>query len=394
MKALSRRDFLKLTASSTAAVLSAPIPRPATFGPEPIFSWDRFPVYLHFGKSAALLTDEEVKFVAKTCDFVCLEKGHGKDRLGSTEKGIAFDTKRLKAVNPNIKILFYWNTFLNYPVYDACKTVKQHPEWLFRDKRDRPIYKEGTLEQYNLLNPEFRRWWASIAGKAVTEYGCDGIFMDAVNQAKRTVWMNRGWGKGAERLLTEAVIDMMQRASREMGPNALLLYNGLRSSDQTGQTTGAEYLPYAHGAKVEHFTAFDSKSPESISADIDAISKAAQSGKIVIVKGWPDPDFTWQNKEKMKLSPAKLAAEAREKIAFSLACFLIAARENCYFSYSWGYRERHGSLLDYPQLKNPPGRPKTNAKKNGFVYTRSFKNVDVWVDLPKRKANIQWRYDT
>ena len=393
MEVLSRRDFLKLTASS-AAVLSVPVLRPAPFSPRPFFSWNRFPVYLHFGKSAGALTDEEVEFVARACDFVCLEKGHGKDRFGSTEKGIAFDARRLKAANPNIKVLFYWNAFLNYPIYDACQTVKRHPEWLFRDSGGEAIYKEGRLEQYNLLNGEFRRWWASMAGKAVREYGCDGIFMDAVNQAKRPVWMNRGWGKGSEHLLTEAVIDMMERANREMGADALLIYNGLRSSDQTGQTTGGEYLPYADGAKVEHFTAFASKAPKSISADIDAISEAARSGKIVIVKGWPDPDFTWLNKEKMRLGPAKLAAEAREKIVFSLACFLIAARENCYFCYSWGYRELHGSLLAYPQLQIPPGRPKGDAEKTGLVYTRSFENVDVWVDLARRKANIQWRHDT
>ena len=82
-----------------------------------------------------------------------------------------------------MKVLFYWNAFLNYPLYDACQTIAKHPQWIFRDKKGEPIYKVGTLEQYNLPNPEFQRWWATIARKGVTEYGCDGIFMDAVNQA-------------------------------------------------------------------------------------------------------------------------------------------------------------------------------------------------------------------
>lgn len=358
---------------------------------KPHFSWDTVPVYIHFGKSSGPLSNIELKFVAQVSDFVCLEKGHGTGRSGSTEKGIALDAKRLKSLNPRMKVLFYWNTFLNYPLYDACQTVAQHSEWIFRDNKGRPIYKIGTLEQYNLLNPEFREWWAEIAGKAVTEYGCDGIFMDAVNQAKRPIWMKRGWGQGNEALLTQAVIDMMRLADKEMGEDALLVYNGLRSVDPAGTTTGQEYLPHASGVMVEHFTAFHSRSKESIAADIEAITGAASMGKIIVVKGWPDPTFNWTNKEKMRIPSAKLSEEARRKIVFSLACFLIAAQKHCYFSYSWGWREQHGSLVDYPEFRKPLGKPKGQAKKEGWVYTRSYEHASVWVDLADIKAKIDWK---
>jgi len=356
----------------------------------PHFSWDTVPVYIHFGKSSGPLSESELKFVAQASDLVCLEKGHGRGRFGSTEEGIACDAKRLKALNPRMKVLFYWNTFLNYPLYDACREVDDHPEWIFRDKKGQPIYKTGTLEQYNLLNSEFRRWWAAIAEKAVTEYGCDGIFMDAVNQAKRPIWMKRGWGEGNEALLTQAVADMMQLANRRMGEDALLVYNGIRSLDPTGNTTGTEYLPHASGVTVEHFTAFHSQSKESIAADIKAIGRAARMGKTVVVKGWPDPTFNWTNKEKMRIPSNVLADEARKKIIFSLACFLIAAQENCYFSYSWGWREQHGSLVDYAEFHKPLGKPKGRAKKED-LYTRSYEHASVWVDLAERRARIDWK---
>jgi hypothetical protein len=357
----------------------------------PHFSWDTVPVYIHFGKSTGPLSDTELRFVAQISDFVCLEKGHGRGRSGSTEKGIAFDARRLKQLNPRMKVLFYWNTFLNYPLYDACKIVARHPQWIFRNKKGEPIYKVGTLEQYNLLNPEFRRWWASIAGKAVTEYGCDGIFMDAVDQAKRPIWMKRGWGEGNEHMLTRAVVDMMRLANRQMGEDAFLVYNGIRSLDPAGNTTGTEYLPHARGVMIEHFTAFHSQSKESIEADIKAITSAAGMGKIVVVKGWPDPTFNWANKEKMRIPSNVLADEARKKIIFSLACFLIAAQKNSYFSYSWGWREQHGSLVDYPEFHKPLGKPKGRPKKEGWVYTRSYEHASVWVDLAKRRARIDWK---
>jgi hypothetical protein len=184
---------------------------------------------------------------------------------------------------------------------------------------------------------------------------------------------------------------MMRLADKEMGGDALLLYNGIRSMDPTGTTSGAEYLPHAGGAMIEHFTAFRSRSKESIAADIEAIISAANMGKIVVVKGWPDPTFNWTNTEKMRMPPSVLADEARKKIIFSLACFLIAARENCYFSYSWGWRQQHGSLVDYPEFHKPLGKPKSRAKKEGWVYTRSYEHAYVRVSLADRTAKINWR---
>lgn len=100
----------------------------------PPCSWDTVPVYIHFGKTSGPLSAKELRFVAKNSTFVCFEKGHAKAKLGSTEKGIEHDAKRLKELNPDIKVLFYWNSFLNYQLYDACAEFGKHPEWVFRDK--------------------------------------------------------------------------------------------------------------------------------------------------------------------------------------------------------------------------------------------------------------------
>ncbi len=359
-------------------------------GGRPVFSWDTVPVYIHVGKSSGPLTEQELRFIARTSNFVCFEKGHAMRRFGATEKGIAHDAKRLKVLNRKVKVLLYWNGFLNYPLYDACKEFRKHPGWVFRDKQGKPLYKVRTLEQYNVLNADFRQWWASIAGRAVSEYGCDGIFMDALLQPTSPKWISRGWGRGNEPLVTKALIDMMQRARKKMGRDAILLYNGLRSSDRGGGMRGQEFLPQADGAMVEHFGAFQSRKRESIARDIEAIVRAGQAGKIVVVKGWPDPEFNWLNKTKMKQPPGQLAKEARDKLKFSLACFLVAAQKYSYFCYSWGYRERDGSLVDYGEFHKPLGTPKGDAARSGWIYTRSFEHADVRVDLSKRTARIEW----
>ncbi len=356
----------------------------------PEFSWDTVPLCIHFGKTPAVMTDAEVKFVASRSPIVCLEKSHARQQLGSTEKGIAHDAKRLKAANPKIKVLFYWNSFINYKMYDACAEIKKHPDWIFRDADGKRLLKKERLELYNLLDPKFRAWWAQMATKAVKEYNCDGIFVDAMLQPFGGTWLRKGWGIKNASKVRAALEDMLTRAKTNMGKDSILLYNGIRSV-KGRETKGAEYLPKADGVMVEHFTAFHSATPEAIARDIAAIQKAGRAGKIVIVKGWPSTGLKWLDGEAMKRPPASLAKEARQNITFSLACYLVAAERYSYFCYSWGYRENNGSFVDYPEFSKPLGAPKAPAVKTGNVYTRSFAHAEVRVDIAKRAATIQWK---
>jgi len=354
----------------------------------PNFSWDTVPVYLHFGKKKRTLNKQELEFVAKTSNFIGLEKMHGIGSKGSTESGTAFDIRRLKRLNPDLKALFYWNSFLDYGKYEAQEEFLKHPDWLFTANDGSPILKKDYLRQYNILNPEFRTWWASIAKKAVTDYHCDGIFMDAVLQPQRAQWLRNGWGMDAAPKLTEAMQDMMTQAKQEMGEQGLLVYNGYRSQDNKDEYLGLEYLPFADGTNLEHLAVFNSQSKESITEDILNLSDAGKAGKIVIVKGWPGPDFNWTNGAKMREPAEKLKQEAIDNMDFPLACFLIAAQEHSYFCYSWGYREEHGSLVDYPQFHYPLGKPLGDFTRNGWEFSREFEHLSVKVNVETQEAEI------
>ena len=62
------------------------ISKAAEVAGRPPFSWDTVPIYIHVGKADGF-SNEEIARVADRSDFVCLEKGHGASRHGSTEKG-------------------------------------------------------------------------------------------------------------------------------------------------------------------------------------------------------------------------------------------------------------------------------------------------------------------
>ncbi len=273
-------------------------------------------------------------------------------------------------------------------MYDSCAEIKKHPEWLMRDKAGKLILKKGRLELYNLLDPKFREWWASMATKAVKQYNCDGIFVDAMPQPYG--YMRKGWPGATARKVLAAQKDMLSRAKANMGPNSILLANGIRTV-KGRETKGLEYLPKCDGLMVEHFTAFHSADTTSIARDIAAIQKAGRAGKIVVVKGWPSTGLKWLDSEAMKRPAASLAKEAKDNITFSLACYLVAAERYSYFCYSWGYRENNGSFVDYREFSKPLGAPSGPATKRGNVYTRSFAHAEVRVDIAKRAATIQWK---
>jgi len=369
----------------------------------PPFTWDTVPVYLHFGSESHCLNEEEVSQIVKITKFISFEKKHGGDDTQFTDEATEQDALKIKKADPQVKVLFYWNSFLAYPFYSQTTDfISKHPEFVFRTPSGMPIYKSDNskLVQYNWLNPDFQSWWSDIAGDAIKKFGCDGIFMDAATQPTRPLWITKGWGKGSEEKLHEAGKNLMKLAKEKMGSRGLLIYNGLGSAKRDGDVSKAEsqkgeiYLDDADGVCFEHFDQFEGADKACILSDWNKIKMASAKGKITIIKCWPDHDFNWLNKELMKKSGEELEKEARSKISYPLACFLIGAQSYSYFCYSWGYQKLQGSLIDYPEYHKKLGNPKGDFKRENpenWVFTRAFEFADVWVDLEKRIAKIDWK---
>ena len=369
----------------------------------PEWSWDSVPVYLHFG-SRTKLTDEQVQTAARLSNFICLEKAHGRltDRK-HPERVIAQDARRLKQANPHAKVLFYWNTLIAWPFtsYNQ-KFAETHPEdWTLRERATGDPLLKATLGrtpvyQFNLLNPQVRSWWAETAGGAVRELGFDGLYMDAISQARSPRLLNNGWGRDKGDELDQAAIDMMQQVRGVMGPEPLLVFNGFRTRngavDEPTQG-GRMFLPFADGVKIEHFDQFASSSKEDMLRYWQLAAQAADEGKLVLYKAWPDHDANFTNAEFMEQSPTELEALARRSITFPLACFLIGARRHSYFCYGWGYEAEEGQLIEYPEYRRRLGPPQGDATRIGksWVFAREFEHAGVRVDLEAREASITWK---
>jgi hypothetical protein len=48
-------------------------------------------------------------------------------------------------------------------------------------------------------------------------------------------------------------------------------------------------------------------------------------------------------------------------------------------------------MKTFSQYENRLGAPKGLAKRDGYIYTRSFEYLDVWLDVKNKKARLDWK---
>jgi len=346
------------------------------------FNWDRVPLNLHFGKRTGDLTDAEIDFIASHSTLIALEKSHGVTPHGSTEAGIADSARRITQRNQEAKVLFYLNAFINWPGYEAFKTYQ--PEWTLRTASGEIVTHPSGTPRPDPSNADFREWWSEVVAHANRTAPLGGVFVDALPQAL-SPGLAKQVGDAKARAIVAGLREMLALTKRKLGPDRLVLVNGLRTSDFH------EILDWEgiDGVMIEHFGAFKTDSPTDIKADLDSIALAVAKGKFVVVKGWPG--FNWLDKEMMQRPYAELLQLARTRLTFPLACFLVAAQPGSHFCYSWGYTDTHGMLDAYAEFDRPLGPPKADAKWVGLTATREFAHASVWVDLTTKQARIEWR---
>jgi hypothetical protein len=348
----------------------------------PDFNWDRVPVNIHFGKRSGDMTDAEIDFVATHSGFVTLEKSHGVETHGSTEKGIAATAARLKQRNPCVKVLFYFNTFVKWPGYDAFKTY--HSEWTLRSADGHAVTHPSGTPRPDPSNGDFREWWSEVVAQAVKSGDLDGVFADALPQS-RSPALAKILGAEKQQAVVDGLRQMLALTKRKLGGDKIVLANGIRAGQHL------DFLDWEgiDGVMIEHFDAYNSKAPEDLKADLDSMALAASKGKFVVLKGWPA--LTETEARVKDRTQAEYLRLARERITFPLACYLIGSQPGCHFCYSWGYREANGGLDAYPEFERPLGTPKADATWKGLTATRDFAYASVRIDLTTKEARIDWK---
>jgi len=376
--AIAKRSVIKKNEQKNFINSDGSLFKPKGFYPK--FSWDTTPRYFMFGDKNQVLKPKQVNFIAERTDFLCIEKSHGFKQLGAAELGAKHEAAALKKINPNMKVLFYFNAAYAWPYTNYNKVftpakINSNPKYksfLIPHPKTGKLANRYGAYCYDVLNPKFRQWWVETVAKGVQESGCDGAFID---QMHGSVDLRKK--KSAE--IEIAMGKMMGELKKKLGSDKILLANN-------AYTPLAKHVfPVSDAIMFENY-ATSKSSKESLLSEWGDMLKNAKAGKISVFR------LGVEGTGRRNLKP-NMPALSKEKLVFSHACYLIGAQPYSYFMYSWGWKLSSGALVDYPEFKKPLGPPKGAYKRispTGWEFTREFEHASVWVNTETRKAKITW----
>ncbi len=382
----SRIPFPKFT------VFFALIVSTASAKPEamPAFSWDTVPRYMHVRKVTAF-TPEEIAHLA-TFPLITFEKTTGAKEFGSTELGTEMAAQAVKKLNPDTKILYYRNILVHYDCYQTDKQLKSITAPFLADHSGNTKLVRNHVPAYDLSNKAVEAWWLKNAQSVCSSPHIDGLFVDGNIKALEKGYLRRQIGEEKKAAVAKAYHRMMAQLPQTLGKDELIIANLIRARFKEA---GLENLDYFNGSYIEGFEhAVAGMSREDyVAKGIDAIQKAARSGKIIAFtigsKGYADTDM---DAEKPKARQKKTPSQ--DRFTYALALFLISAEKHSYFMFTNGFGVDGSVNKDWmkqkPELSKPLGPPKAPASKNGYLYKRSFQNAEVEVDLENETATIRW----
>ena len=356
----------------------------------PKFNWETTPMYYHFGDIDRVLEPEEIQFISDRTDFICMEKSHAYNLLGDQVLGTKHEVEAFHEVKPEIKVLFYYNSYVAWPfprfnkefTPDGIAKNEELTKFLARDPKTGKLLEKtrGPAFSYyfDALNPEFREWWVASAIEGVKISGADGIFIDRMN-----VDENADYHVDDIAELAKAKGEMMAALKEQLGPDKILIGNNAARTK--------EVFPHCDAFMFEHYNATVTNK-ENLLKEWGDMARIAEAGKISIYR------FGAKGKGKNDITTGATKTDGIEKrshdqLEFHQACYLIGAQPYSYFQWNWGWNLEDGNLVDYPSLQKPLGKPTgvfKRVKPDGWIFTREFEHASVWVDTEARKAKITW----
>lgn len=362
----------------------------------PDFSWDTIPLYMHVRKATAF-TDEELDYLA-SFPLVTLEKTTGMRSSGSTDQGTIAAAEAIKERNPRTKVLFYRNVLVHYHGYSFDEGLARIPQPFLTGMRGNTRLVRNECEAYDLSNPQVVDWWTKSALAVCSHEVIDGLFLDG-NCKAITPYLAKQLPTGKKEAVIAGYHDMIRRIRADMPASDLMIANMIRAA--YFPDAGLEHMDSFDGSYIEGFDVAVGRITEAeyVAKGIEAVQRAARGGKIIAMTlglGESATDATRIDDTRARVD----GLEAMEdRINYLIGLFLVCAERYSYLYVHDGYAAdlRRGEcqskvwLKRFPQYDKPLGPPLGPATRDGFVYARRFKHVDVWVDLEKKQARLDWR---
>ncbi len=350
----------------------------------PAWSWDRVQRWgsVHNGN----LDPDYIRAMANNHQIVS---------VGNTFTDGGFKAaEAIKKANPETKILFYTNTGIYFGNYDGGHPTND--EWfryVVNDSGEREYQNIRRYRSFNHSYPELRHWWVKRAAEAAKHPHIDGIFIDKATD--NNFELNDETGK-----LTDGEGHVRSYVSlvRSAPANSLIIGNTLRNERDGGSR---EVMNIFSGSYVERWERPSRFEPslqtvaDSRVSSIQLMREAALKGKVLMPALHDRIDRNQIKTLLRERNEDELKRLIRERVTKELAYYLIIAEKYSYFRYQ---PEKAPSMPLYvndptelvDELTRPIGPPLGPPRKNGFEYTRSFKHVDVRLNVETNEARLEW----
>lgn len=218
-------------------------------------------LWADFAARPGPLTPAQLAFAAKTYAVVSLEKCFDQANYpGDNEGAVRAAAAALRALNPAIKILFYYSSIDSFgDCYASGPVFEGTPAWYLRNDSGAP-YGGQNRHKFDLSQAAVRDFVATastnVTGAAEL---LDGVFADSaldeeiagMSRARNAAFMA---GHHASLNGTRERVRAAMRPGAQLIANALGNYNGVPGDP----SHGLAILPYVDGFCMEHFIAFES----------------------------------------------------------------------------------------------------------------------------------------
>lgn len=319
---------------------------------------------------------------------------------GSNEAGSLAAARRVKKLNPKIKTFFYLNAVVHYPGYDANTSFRD--EWAVREKAtsddDNKVFLfKDRYRLYDHTHSELREWWIQRALDMVSHEEIDGIFIDAIIKTS-SPHLNLGGVHNAR-----AYFDTAVELRRRLPEGALLIGNALRphTNNSVGGYGNIKHLQYLDGSYLEGWMG----DAASILQAMELMKAASEAGRMVLLNAGP----ALSPQEKTCIDNMKSVDDRyrflKGYIEFPLAIFLLIVEKFAYLSYHYNVDAKPGGRRGYAafdsrrfeEMTRKLGEPRgayQREEEGGYVFTREFEHLGVWVDVNTREVRLTVKEET
>jgi hypothetical protein len=377
-------DASDYSAYSVGPQMNNNYPAVTNFSNFPEFSWDRVPRWAFIGgvpgsnAAASMAKNIQIISVASIDD----------------EAQLITSSALLKSFNPKVKTLLYLNTYVNYDPDNSTYNSNLWNKYTL-DANGARVYE--NIRQFYVYNhdyPEMSKWWVDTATRITARPEVDGVFVDKAGSNFKYINDDGQF----ESPLADSDRSYYNLWSQVV-PGTLLIGNTLRN-EREGGSRG--FMQILSGSYLERWDLPYGSSPiaqtdaEAKCVSIQLMREAALKGKILMPAFQDYLDNQYIRDELAAGRDAELLQLMRQRVTLALAYYLIVAEKYSYFRYQADQNMTYPQFIwdptdDIDELTRPLGPPLGPPVKNGFIYTRSFQYVDVWLNVETDEAVLTWK---